>query len=130
MRAFGAPNAVLCQPEAELSRCAERAGLWAVAEAFADRAYTPTGRLVSRSEPGAVVTDAGAVARRALLLAEQGEVIAIDGTRLSLRVESICVHGDTPGSVALAKAIRTAFVDAGVGLAPFATASVTTGVVA
>ncbi len=128
IRAFGSPNAVLCQPESELSRCAERAGLLAVAEAFADRAYTPTGRLVSRGEPGAVVTDAGAVAQRALLLAEEGEVIAIDGTRLSLRVESICVHGDTPGSVALVEAIRAAFVDAGVDLAAFATASVTIGV--
>lgn len=127
IRAYGEPMAVLCQPGSELSRCAEVAGLRAVSEAFVDRAYTSNGRLAPRGEPGAVLTDTSAVVQRALLLAVEGEVVAIDGTRLSLRVESLCVHGDTPGAVALAEAIRAAFLDAGVSLASFVSVQVTTG---
>jgi UPF0271 protein len=127
MRAYGAPDKVLCQPDSDLARCAEMAGLQAVAEAFADRAYKPDGRLVSRSEPGAVVTDRGEVVRRALMLAEEAAVVAVDGTKLSLRVDSICVHGDTPGSVAMAGAVREAFVGAGVDVAPFVSSPVTVG---
>ena len=57
--------------------------------------------------------------QRALLLAEEGEVFAVEGSRLSFKVESLCVHGSTPGAVALVEAIRAAFVEAGVGLASF-----------
>lgn len=127
IRAYGAPMAVLCQPGSLLSRCAEVAGLRAVPEAFVDRAYTPTGRLVPRGESGAVLSDSSAVAQRALLLAVEGEVVAIDGTRLSLEVESLCVHGDTAGAVALAEAIRAAFFDADVSLASFVPVQITTG---
>jgi 5-oxoprolinase (ATP-hydrolysing) subunit A len=127
IRAYGAPMAVLCQPSSELSRCAEVAGLRVVPEAFVDRAYTHDGRLVPRGEPGALLTDSSAVVHRALLLAVEGEVVAIDGARLSLGAESLCLHGDTPGAVALAEAIRAAFLDAGVSLASFVSISITTG---
>jgi UPF0271 protein len=125
IRAYGATLPVLCLPDSELSRCAERAGLRAVPEAFADRAYTPAGRLVPRRETGAVLTDSEAVVERALRLAQQGEMIAIDGTRVGLAAESLCVHGDTTGAVALVEGIRTAFADAGITLAPFVPVPVT-----
>jgi len=124
VRAYGGPIAVLCQPDSELSRAAEVAGLRAVAEAFADRAYTPTGRPVPLRESGAVVTDNSAVVRRALLLAEEGDVFAIDGSRLSFKVESLCVRGSPPGAVAVLEAIRAAFVEAGISLASFVPVSV------
>ena len=124
IRAYGKPLAVLCPPQAVLAQCAEGAGLRAVPEAFADRAYTPAGRLVPRREPGAVIADTAAVVTRAVRLAQDGEVVAIDGSRIALAPESICVHGDTPGAVALAQGIRAAFADAGITLAPFVSARV------
>ncbi|POM22681.1 LamB/YcsF family protein [Actinomadura rubteroloni] len=94
--------------------------LTVVAEAFADRAYTPDGRLVSRREPGAVIHDPEAVVRRAVAMAVDGEVKAVDGTPVPVRARSICVHGDTPGAVGLARAVRDALVAAGVTPEPFA----------
>lgn len=95
-------------------------GLTVVAECFADRAYTPSGRLVSRREAGAVVHDPDVVVRRAVRMAIDGTVVAVDGTEVALQARSICVHGDTPGAVALAKAVRSALSDAGVTLEAFA----------
>ncbi len=91
-----------------------------VAECYADRAYTPAGTLVSRREPGAVLHDPATVADRAVRMATDGAVRAVDGTEVALQARSICVHGDTPGVVALATAVRTALTDAGVDLSPFA----------
>jgi UPF0271 protein len=85
---------------------AERVGLRTVAEAFADRAYTPQGTLVSRSEPGAVLSDPEAVAQRVLTMITDGTVEAVDGTTVEVRAESICLHGDSPGAVAMANAVR------------------------
>ncbi|MDR6911638.1 UPF0271 protein [Rhodococcus fascians] len=85
---------------------AERVGLRTVAEAFADRAYTPQGTLVSRSEPGAVLSDPEAVAERVLTMITDGTVEAVDGTTVEVRAESICLHGDSPGAVAMANAVR------------------------
>ncbi|MBY4214886.1 LamB/YcsF family protein [Rhodococcus fascians] len=85
---------------------AERVGLRTVAEAFADRAYTPQGTLVSRSEPGAVLGDPEAVAQRVLTMITDGTVEAVDGTTVEVRAESICLHGDSPGAVAMAVAVR------------------------
>ncbi|MDV8055783.1 5-oxoprolinase subunit PxpA [Rhodococcus sp. IEGM 1343] len=84
---------------------AERAGLRTVAEAFADRAYTPQGTLVSRSEPGAVLSDPDAVAQRVLTMITDGTVQAVDGSRIDVRAESICLHGDSPDAVAMATAV-------------------------
>jgi UPF0271 protein len=110
---------VLGLPGSELLRAAEAAGLRPVAEGFADRGYTADGALVPRREPGALVEDPAEVAERAVRMATDGVVVAVDGTRLTVPVESVCVHGDTPGAVQLARAVRGALDAAGVTLAPF-----------
>ncbi|WP_425846150.1 LamB/YcsF family protein [Agrococcus sp. TSP3-2-1] len=99
---------------------AEAAGLDTAAEAFADRAYTPEGLLVSRRQPGSVLHDPEAVAARMVRLAQEGVLEAIDGTTIRVRAESICVHGDSPGAIAMAEATRAALEAAGVAIAPFA----------
>jgi UPF0271 protein len=111
---------VLGLPGSRLLELAEKAGLKAVPEAFADRAYTPHARLVSRREPGAVLHDAQEVARRVVAMATRGEVHAVDGTTVQIRAASVCVHGDSPGAVEMARAVRRALDEAGVVLAPFA----------
>ncbi|WP_205736739.1 LamB/YcsF family protein [Acidovorax cavernicola] len=98
---------------------AEAAGLRVVAEAFADRAYTPQGTLVSRREPGAVLHDAADVAERMLRLANEGTVTAIDGSVVRIRADSVCVHGDSPGAVEMARRVRERLVQAGVTIRPF-----------
>lgn len=99
---------------------AERAGLTVAAEAFADRAYLSDGQLVSRSEEGAVLHDANLVAERMLRLAESGVIRAVDGSDVHVRAQSICVHGDSPGSVAMAAQTRRLLEASGVTIAPFA----------
>ena len=111
---------VLGLPGSALLRRAGAAGLRTVTEGFADRGYTSAGTLVPRREPGALVHDPAVVAERAVRMAAHGEVVAVDGTRVLVDVESVCVHGDTPGAVAMARAVRTALEAAGVALAPFA----------
>jgi 5-oxoprolinase (ATP-hydrolysing) subunit A len=98
-------------------------GIRVVSEGFADRAYTPGGRLVSRREPGAVITDPGEVAERGVQIAAGLPVSAHDGTALTVRADSICVHGDTEGAVALATALRTALAKAGILCRPFTPAT-------
>ncbi|MGY1751602.1 LamB/YcsF family protein [Blastococcus sp. SYSU D01042] len=110
---------VLGLPGSALLRAAEAAGLRPVAEGFADRGYTPDGTLVPRSEPGALVHDPGEVAGRAVRMAVEGTVLAVDGTAVRADVASICVHGDTPRAVDLARAVRTALGQADVELRPF-----------
>jgi len=101
-----------------LARAAER-GLRAVPEAFADRAYAPDGTLVPRREPGALLHDPAAAAARSVRLATEGEVTAVDGSPVRVAAESLCVHGDTPGAVAIAAAVRTALVEAGLEVRAF-----------
>lgn len=98
---------------------ASEAGLATVAEAFGDRAYTPQGTLVSRRAPGAVLHDPEAVARRMLRLATEGTIEAIDGSSLKLHADSICVHGDSAGAVAMASGIRDILVENGVEIRSF-----------
>lgn len=107
-------------PGSEVLRLAEAAGLRAVPEAFADRAYTPEGTLVSRSLPGSVLEDPAQVAEHVLRMATESAVRAVDGSILKIRTESICVHGDSPGAVAMAAAVKSALSGAGVSLAAFA----------
>jgi len=95
-------------------------GVTVVNESFADRAYNPDGTLVSRREPGAVIDDEHSVAARATRMAVDGTVEAIDGTEVRVDPRSICVHGDTPGAVALARAVRTMLERADIRLGPFA----------
>jgi UPF0271 protein len=118
--AHGPALPVLGLPGSALLRAAEAAGLRAVAEGFADRGYTPDGGLVSRREPGALMHDPDEVAQRAVRMAVDGVVVAVDGSTVPAAVESICVHGDTPGAVELGRAVRTALTEAGVALTPFA----------
>ncbi|HET6212580.1 MAG TPA: 5-oxoprolinase subunit PxpA [Micromonosporaceae bacterium] len=112
---------VLCQPGSVLARLAAAGGLRVIAEGFADRAYRPDGRLVARSEPGALVSDVDEVAARAVRFATDGTVRAVDGSTVECRIDSLCVHGDTPGAVELAQRVRSALIEAGVSLAAFAT---------
>ena len=89
-------------------------------EAFADRAYRPDGRLVPRTEPGAVLTDGDEVAARAVAIALRQAVDSIEGAPVPLEAASICVHGDTPGAAHLARLVRDALAGAGVELRTFA----------
>jgi UPF0271 protein len=106
-------------PGSEVLRLAEQAGLRAVSEAFADRAYNPDGTLVSRSLPGAVLEDPQQVAEHVLRMATESAVRAIDGSVLKIRAESICVHGDSPGAVAMATAVKSVLGEAGVSIGSF-----------
>lgn len=99
---------------------ARDAGLRVVAEAFADRAYTPAGALVSRREKGAVLHDAQRIAERMLRLVREGAVEAIDGSTVRIEADSICVHGDSPDAVAIARRLRERFEQEGVAIASFA----------
>jgi 5-oxoprolinase (ATP-hydrolysing) subunit A len=108
--------AILGQQDSELLAAAERAGLDAVSEGYVDRAYRPDGRLVPRSEAGAVITDVDAAAAQAVRIAVDGEVVTTEGEVISLHARSLCVHGDTPGAVAIATAARQALEAAGVGV--------------
>jgi UPF0271 protein len=89
-----------------MARAAAAVGHPFAPEAFADRRYRPDGSLLPRSEPGAVLTDPEEVARQVRSLVTDGEVVASDGSRVAVAFETLCVHGDTPGSVVLAARIR------------------------
>ena len=114
--AVGLP--VMGMPGSAIERAARAAGIRFMTEAFVDRAYRPDGSLVPRSEPGAVLHDISAVAARAVRLAVDGTVIAVDGSVVRVEAESLCVHGDTPGAVAMAGTVRAALADAGVDVRP------------
>ncbi len=102
-------------------RKAEEAGLTTVQEAFADRAYTPEGTLVSRRLDGAVLHDAETIARRGVAMAAGEPIEDVEGGSITLRPESICVHGDTRGAVEIARAVREALEAGGVDVRPFVT---------
>jgi UPF0271 protein len=87
-------------------------------EGFADRAYNPDGTLVSRRLPRAVITDPEEAAERALRLIVESRLTAIDGTELNLTIDSLCIHSDTPGAVAMAQAIRRRLDAAGIAVRP------------
>ncbi len=125
IRAIDPGLALVALAGSPLVRWAADAGLCVVAEAFADRAYTPQGTLVSRREAGAVLHDPARVAARMLRLVREGVVEAIDGSLAPVRADSICVHGDSPGAVAMAAQVRRTLQQAGVALAPFVTPEMT-----
>lgn len=103
-----------------LIELARSEGLTCIAEAFADRAYTPQGTLVSRREPGAVLHDPQLVAQRMLSLVRNGTLEAIDGSIVKIEADSICVHGDSPSAVEMARELRLVLEQADVSLQPFA----------
>jgi UPF0271 protein len=98
---------------------AGRVGLRTVAEALADRAYRPDGQLVPRREPGAVLSDPAVIAERAAAMVTAGRVTAVDGSQFTVGVESVCVHGDSPGAVQIAKAVADRLRADGIELAGF-----------
>jgi UPF0271 protein len=120
VRDYDASLPVLGLPGSALLRAAEAAGLRAVPEFFVDRGYTPDGALVSRREPGALLHDADEITARLLRLLDEGVVRAVDGSDVPVRAESACVHGDSPGAVAMATAVRAGLEGAGVTLRAFA----------
>jgi UPF0271 protein len=111
---------VLTLPGSVVHEVAAAEGVPTVSEAFADRAYTSAGALVSRREPGAVIHDVEAVSSRAVLMAVERTVTSVDGRQVPVPARSICVHGDTPDAVSLARAVRDGLLEAGVVLQAFA----------
>ncbi|MGD8541279.1 MAG: 5-oxoprolinase subunit PxpA [Desulfobacteraceae bacterium] len=101
-----------------MNRIGGEVGIRMVFEAFPDRAYTADGTLVARSRPGAVIHDPRQAADRALRMAAEGLVIAEDGTRISLQVDTLCVHGDNPAAVDLARAIHERLEKSGIAVTP------------
>jgi len=97
---------------------ARAAGLRAAGEAFADRRYLPDGSLMPRSLPGSVLGDPGEVAEQALSIAKEGFAISSDGSRVRIEAQTLCLHGDTPGAVHMAQAVRRRLEEAGVAIAP------------
>lgn len=120
LTAYDRPLPLLTLPGSAATTAAEHGGIRSVSEGFADRAYHHDGRLVHRKTPGAVFDDRGMVSTRALRMARDGEVETIDGSLLHLRIDSLCVHGDTPGAVQIAAAVRESLQGADIPLAPFA----------
>ena len=114
--ATGADMAILGLPGALVLDLAEQQGVRTLSEAFADRAYNPDGTLVSRRQEGSVLHDPGEVAERVVTLVTQGSVTAIDGTKVPIKADSVCVHGDTPGAVAMATAVRDRLASTGIEL--------------
>jgi 5-oxoprolinase (ATP-hydrolysing) subunit A len=116
---FDPSLAILGLPGSALLERAGHAGLRGVPEGFADRGYTAEGALLPRDQPGALIEDAALVAERAVRMAVDGVVVAVDGSRVAVDVASVCVHGDTPGAVGIARAVRAALTAAGIDVAAF-----------
>ena len=111
---------VLGLPGSAWLKLAEESGHPVFREAFVDRAYLPDGTLVPRSEEGAVLEDPAAVVAQAVRLATRKEVVAVDGTVVPVSADSLCIHGDTPGAVNMAAAVRAGLEEAGVQIEAFA----------
>lgn len=114
------PLGILGLPQALSAKLAADAGIPTYVEAFADRAYNADGTLVSRRLPGAVLHDADEVAARIVKLAQTKKMTAADGTEIGVAADSVCLHGDSDGAVAMAKAVRDALTNAGIELRAFA----------
>lgn len=117
IQAMNPKMAVLALDNSQQVRAAKAVGMPLIREAYADRAYTSDGLLVPRTQEGAVIHDIDAVIERCLRLAKAGEIVAIDGTVLKSAARSICLHGDTPGAVDLARDVRDALEGEGITIA-------------
>jgi UPF0271 protein len=120
LAAFDRGLAVLGPPGSALLRAAGDAGLVAVREGFPDRGYDAGGHLIPRGAAGAVIDDPAEVARRAVAMATRHEVLTADARTVALEVDSLCIHGDSPGAVAAATAVREALTAAGCRVRSFA----------
>lgn len=115
------PSLILVvMPGLETEKAAERLGLPMAREIYADRAYAETGNLLPRKQPGAVIHDAGEAARRVVQMVEEGAVVTASGKRIWGRIDTVCVHGDTPGAVEMARRVRDRLTETGHRLAPMA----------
>lgn len=119
VKALPGELALLAISGTELEIAGRAAGVPTYSEIFADRAYLPNGRLVPRSRPDAMVHGAEAAAERLIRFLETGHMPVVEGDPIPLAAQSICVHGDSPGAVAMAEEIRKRLSTAGVPLAPF-----------
>jgi len=103
----------------KLVQAGEAANLPMVHEVFADRAYEDNGMLMSRKIPGSVLHDPKQIAERVVRMVQDGAVVAASGKVIKMRTDTICIHGDTPGAVDIARGLRKALKDAGIEVAPF-----------
>jgi len=103
----------------KLVAAGEKANLPMVHEVFADRAYGDDGLLVSRAKPGAVLHDPGMIADRVVKMVQDGAVVSVTGKVIKMRTDTVCIHGDTPGAVEIARGVRQALKEAGIAVAPF-----------
>jgi UPF0271 protein len=118
VRAFDSTLVLFGLPSSELLRAARDAGLPVAAEGFADRSYERDGSLTPRSRPGSVIHDPDVVVRRAVRMAVERRATATDGTDISIQVDTICTHGDTPGAAQLTRLLRAGLEAAGIAVTP------------
>ena len=109
---------IVALAESQWVKVAEDMGLRVAREIFADRALNSDGTLVSRSKPGSVIHDVNEVVERSVRMVTEGKAISIDGQVIDVRADSLCLHGDTPGAVEMARAVRSGLEDAGVEVLP------------
>lgn len=107
-------------PTLPTERVGEKLGLAMAREVFADRTYDDSGNLTSRKKEGAIIHDAAYAAERVLRMVEDQEVVTVTGKRLKVAIDTICVHGDNPAAVAMARTVRETLEGAGIGIRPFA----------
>lgn len=110
----------MAMPGLSSHRAAEKLGMRHVLEIFADRTYEDNGALTSRKKPGAVIHDSSVAAARMVKAVQDGAIETVSGKKIRMKIDTICVHGDNPEAVALARAVRTALEAAGVAVKPFA----------
>jgi len=118
----GHPLPVLTLPDSMLAEVATLRGIPVFSEAFADRAYTDTARLVPRTEAGAMIHDSAAVEARVLQMVLDSSITSINGVRIPNTSDSICVHSDTDGALSLVRGVRKALQDNGIELRSFVSA--------
>jgi UPF0271 protein len=106
-------------PNSALARAGEASGLRLVSEVFADRAYDDDAALVSRGKPGAVLHDASPIAERVVRMVQDRAIVSVTGKTIKVDVDTVCIHGDTPGAVEIARAVRQALEAQGIAVAPF-----------
>jgi UPF0271 protein len=112
----------VCMPGLAMERMSEKIGLPVAREVFADRTYEDNGNLTSRKKPGSVLHDAEAAAERVVRMVQDSAITTVTGKRIPVQIETICVHGDEPTAVAMARTVRAALEANGMTLAPFAPA--------
>jgi UPF0271 protein len=122
IKAVDASLVYVVMPGLSTERAADKLGLPMAREVFADRTYDDSGNLTSRKKEGAVIHDAAYAAERVLRMVEDQEVVTVTGKKLRVAIDTICVHGDNPAAVAMARQVRETLEKAGVTIAPFKTA--------